>query len=309
VSPKIFASVYGQSSPVEQELKRLSVSNTVTEAKAAVMRTFNLHPAKQSLVYIRRQRGFWMQDHRTIASYQPEGDTEDVRIRVYVSFELIFKHEDRWLTIPCAACDTVLVLQSKLAKETGRAIKEMHVFLPAQAAGPAQPARKEIELMHKDDVTLMSYGIWSDLELRLEVKSLQPQSGQVQQTIVSARKPPLYAPVRNARTALGAAPPPVAAPVGAPPYIPKVGAAARASAPQASLASGNQVLQRQYALDTESPVARIVIKLGNFGESQTTSLVVPSTPCSNQLSEMHWKLIQQHIHATFGVHPVHQDFW
>ena len=114
----------------------------------------------------------------------------------YVSFELIFKHGQLWLTVPSAASDNVLALKAKLAKETGAAAHDIRVYLPAGVG----EGEKEQELVaataQGEDMTLLNYGISHDRELRFEVTSVQGTAG--------AHRPPLYVPSRNDAASLAA---------------------------------------------------------------------------------------------------------
>jgi hypothetical protein len=224
----------------------------------------------------------------------------DFYIRVYASFELIMKHKERWLIVPSAACDTVDALKHKIAREIKCGIEEISVFLPARCDIPTQ--HKERELLHQHGITLLSYGIFADVELRLVVFAAAPSA--------AAHRPHLSAHPQKA-TLARALPPPAAD--------------TTQQHQRAALVASNQhlnaTLQQEHRTSARTeqpgPGPRVnpticTVMLGNFGEAKQTSFSVPAASLRSDgliTLESHLKFLQCHIQEKFNIHAFYQDIW
>jgi hypothetical protein len=169
--PRIIASIANMLPYLPKVLSGLTVLHTVSEAKNAITRAFSVHPAKQSLMFEDRGKNMcsWMQDSLKLSSYTSDV-VSDLYIRVYLSFELLFKHNERWIIIPSAACDTVEDLKLKLARELRVESSEVSVFLPEHAGPDSTQVTVTVqELVHQVGRTLLFYGILNDCELFFKI--------------------------------------------------------------------------------------------------------------------------------------------
>jgi hypothetical protein len=253
-------------------LNGLTCLNTVSDVKEAIMFVLKLHPAKQSLYFVHRrsQTMSWMQEGQTLSSYA-SNVLEDIFIRVYSSFELVFKYQQRWIIIPSATSDSVFDLKSKLSREISAAAHQLSIFFPAQAApAVARGSEQERELVHQEGKTLLSFGITGDLELEFQLEANE-----------------------LAATATAASP--------AVSLLPNNTGSSTSLAIQPLQPVGN----RGELLAVDS--MKISIELGNFGDIRQTTLVVPF--CQSLSVQAHLKHIHRHIQEKFHVHIFHQDIW
>jgi hypothetical protein len=168
-SPRIIASIANMLPYSPKVLSGLTVLHTVSEAKNAIMRAFSVHPAKQSLMFEGKKICSWMHDSLKLSSYTSDG-VSDIYIRVYLSFETLFKYNERWIIIPSAACDTVEDLKLKLARELRVKSSEVSVFLPEHAGPDSTQVTVTVqELVHQVGRTLLFYGILNDCELLFKI--------------------------------------------------------------------------------------------------------------------------------------------
>jgi hypothetical protein len=285
----------------EQELHGLSMLHTVADVKAAVMLAFNLHPAKQSLMIEDEERGTcrWLDDGNTIMHYTKVASAR-VRIRVYASFELLFKHNSQWLVIRSCVRDTVALVQRKLASEIAVAAHRVSIFVPVRAS--QQPQSILQPLLHVDGATLLTYGICTDLELILKVAG--PPRSNVRDAVKSAAPPPPLTSTASSVVSLAA---PTSISLSQQPF--RTTSSAHHSQPP--LASDNRKKQQSHTMVPTHPAAlAISIALGNFGAATLASLTVPLTSAVSQFNfAVHFEFIQRHMHEQHRVHPYHQDYW
>ena len=322
-STRIIASLANRLPLSPKVLSGLTVLHTVSDAKNAIMRAFSVHPAKQSLMLEdgRKKTCSWMQDSLKLSSYSSDG-VSDIYIRVYVSFEMLFKHNERWIIIPSAACDTVDDLKRKLARELRVESSEVSVFLPEQV-GPDSTQVKVQELVHQAGRTLLFYGILNDCELLFKIitgKSAQqnheveytppPQNHLNHNTFVS---PNVHAPLPpNVLKSSGVHPlPPTVLNSTAnhplPPTVLNSSATQIARAPNQRTQKNTRVRKTKELIPASTTFC---VKLGNFGETKQLPIIIPVAAPSLRLTlDANLTNIQSQIQAKFKVHAFHQDFW
>jgi hypothetical protein len=288
--PRIFAFI--SNSPLSKHLEGITLAHTVSDAKTAIMRAFKLHPAKQSLYYVDRirQTSRWMQhDCLALSSYFSDAPHYDMYIRVHPSFELLFKHDERWIIIPSATSDSIFDLKSKLAVALGVPAHQLSVFLPMGAGLVNSANELERELVHCEGKTLLSEGVIADLELRLKLRGIETV-----RRLPTTRALPHIAALAPSSHGVVSLPP-------------NYRCASSANTTQSSQLGRGLNLGNVTAQPC-APAVNFSIKLGNFGKAKELCFPVPVIGGSFCL-DVHLKNLQSLIRDTFQVHLFHQDFW